>query len=64
MARQANKRKWWHNNRGDAATSKGEDMVEVVRIFWGLREDKVGNVPQGGTYMGKGMRPEKLKIIA
>jgi hypothetical protein len=30
---------------------KGEDTVEVVIIFWGLREDKMGNVPQGGCWM-------------
>jgi hypothetical protein len=45
-------------------TSKGEDMVEVVRIFQGLREDKMGNVPWGGTCMGRGVGPGKLKIIA
>ncbi len=28
-----------------------EDMVEVVRIFWGLREEKMGNVVWGGTCM-------------
>jgi hypothetical protein len=30
-------------------TSKGEDLVEVVSIFLGLREDKMGNVPRGDT---------------
>jgi hypothetical protein len=39
-------------------------MLEVVRIFWGLREDKMGNVPRGGTCMGQGVGPGKLKIIA
>ncbi len=28
-----------------------EDMVEVVRIFWGLKEDKMGNVVWDGTCM-------------
>ncbi len=28
-----------------------EDMVEVVRIFCRLREDKMGNVAWGGTCM-------------
>ncbi len=28
-----------------------EDMVEVVRMFGGLREDKMGNVVWGGTCM-------------
>ncbi len=51
-AGQENKRKWQRKNRGNATTSKGEDMVEVVRIFWGLKEDKMGNVPRGGTCMG------------
>ncbi len=32
--RQEIKRRWWRINRGDATTSKGEDMVEVVRILW------------------------------
>jgi hypothetical protein len=32
-ALQENKRRWWCNNRGDVTTSKGEDMVEVRRIF-------------------------------
>ncbi len=45
-------------------TSKGEDMVEVVRMFRELREDKKGNVPLGGTCMGRGVGPGKLKIIA
>jgi hypothetical protein len=27
------KRRWWHDNRGNRAMSKGEDMVEVVRIW-------------------------------
>jgi hypothetical protein len=53
-----------HNNRGDATTNKGEDMVEVVRKFWGLIEDKMGNVPRGGTCIGTGVGPRKLKIIA
>jgi hypothetical protein len=35
-----------------------------VRIFWGLREDKMINVPRGGTSMGRGVGPGKLKIIA
>jgi hypothetical protein len=39
-------------------------MVEVLRIFRGLREDKMGNVPRGGTCMGRGVGPGKLKIIA
>jgi hypothetical protein len=30
---------------------KGEDMVDMVRIFWGLREDKVVNVAWGSTCM-------------
>ncbi len=38
-------------------------MVEVVRIFWGLREDKMGNMPRGGTCMGRKVGPRKLKII-
>jgi hypothetical protein len=32
-------------------TCKGEDMVEVLIIFQGLREDKMGNVPRGGCWM-------------
>jgi hypothetical protein len=31
-ARQEIKRRWRRNNRGDKTTSKGENMVEVVRI--------------------------------
>ncbi len=62
--RQENERRWQHDNKGDATTSKGEDMVEEVRIFQGLREDKMGNVPRGGTCMGRGVGPGKLEIIA
>jgi hypothetical protein len=39
-------------------------MVEVVRKFGGLREDKMGNAPRGSTCMGRGVGPGKLKIIA
>jgi hypothetical protein len=46
------------------AMLSSEDMVEVVRIFWELREDKMGNVPWGGMCMGGGMGPGKLKIVA
>ncbi len=63
-ALQENERRWRRDNRGDVTTSKGEDMVEVVRIFPGLREDKMRNVPQGGTCMGRRLGPEMLKIIA
>jgi hypothetical protein len=63
-AHQENKRRWRRNNRGDVTTSKGEDTVEVVRIFLGLREDKMGNMPQGETCMGRGLGPRKLKTIA
>jgi hypothetical protein len=63
-AHQENERRWRGDNRGDATTSKGECMVEVVRVFRGSREDKMGNVPRGGTCMGKGVGPGKLKIVA
>jgi hypothetical protein len=33
----------------------------VVRIFQGLRKDKMGNVPQGGTCMGREVGPGKQK---
>jgi hypothetical protein len=55
---------WQRDNRGDTTTSKGEDMVEVVRIFQGLREDKMGNMLRGGTCMGRRVGSGKLKKIA
>ena len=61
---QENKRRWQHDNKGDIATSKGEDMAKMVRIFWGLREDKMGNGPRGGTCMDREVGPRKLKIKA
>jgi hypothetical protein len=39
-------------------------MVEVVGMFRGLKEDKMGNVPWGGSCTGKGVGPGKLKIAA
>ncbi len=63
-AGQENERRWQRNNRGDATTRKGDDMVEAVRILRELREDKMGNVPRSGTCMGRGVGTEKLKIIA
>jgi hypothetical protein len=39
-------------------------MVEMVRIFWGLREDKKGNWSRGGTCMDREAVPRKLKIKA
>jgi hypothetical protein len=64
VAQQDDKRRWWRDNRGGTTTSKGEDMVEVVRIIRGLREDKMGNVPRGGTCMGRGVGSGKLNIKA
>jgi hypothetical protein len=44
---------WWCLKMTRAAatlvdTRMGEDMVEVVMMFLGLREDKMGNMPWGG----------------
>jgi hypothetical protein len=49
--------------RQQGTTSKGEDLMEVVRIFWELRKNKMGNVTQSGTCMGRGAGPGKLKIV-
>ena len=32
-------------------TRKGDDMVEVVMIFWGFREHKMENVPRDGCWI-------------
>ncbi len=36
VVRQETERRWRCNNRGNATTSKGADMVEVVMIFQAL----------------------------
>jgi hypothetical protein len=46
-ARRENKRRRRQDNRGDATTSKGEDMVEVVMIVWGIERRQDGNCATG-----------------